>query len=139
VKFGEPNTIAVRADTTKHGTRWYPGAGIYRKVTLVTCDPVHIGHWATYVTTPKITDTAAKVNVATKIDNKSEKDAAHKMHVVLIKQNSPSSKSVANATTEKTIPAGGSVDVSLPLEVTNPQRWDVKDPQLYSAQVVVRV
>src|SRR5262245_31083944 len=32
VKFGAPNTIAVRADTTKHGTRWYPGAGIYRKV-----------------------------------------------------------------------------------------------------------
>ena len=32
VKFGEPNTVAVRVDTRNWGTRWYPGAGIYRKV-----------------------------------------------------------------------------------------------------------
>lgn len=33
VKIGK-NVIAVRADTTRHGTRWYPGAGIYRKVMM---------------------------------------------------------------------------------------------------------
>ena len=52
VKFGEPNVVAVRVDTTKHGTRWYPGAGIYRKVTLTVRQPVHIAHWGTYITTP---------------------------------------------------------------------------------------
>ena len=55
VKFGEPNTVAVRVDTTKHGTRWYPGAGIYRKVTLAVCNPVHIAQWGTFVTTPEVT------------------------------------------------------------------------------------
>ncbi len=35
------NVVAVRVDTTNHGTRWYPGAGIYRKVTLELRRPVH--------------------------------------------------------------------------------------------------
>src|SRR5262249_45503540 len=65
VKFGEPNTIAVRADTTKHGTRWYPGAGIYRKVTLTKNEPVHIEHWSTFVHTPEISDAGAKVDAST--------------------------------------------------------------------------
>ncbi|KPK41206.1 MAG: hypothetical protein AMJ65_09910, partial [Phycisphaerae bacterium SG8_4] len=47
------NVIAVRADTTRHGTRWYPGAGIYRKVVMTICEAVHISHWATFITTPE--------------------------------------------------------------------------------------
>ena len=35
------NVVAVRVDTTKHSTRWYPGAGIYRKVTLQIRKPIH--------------------------------------------------------------------------------------------------
>ena len=32
VRPGESNLVAVHADTRRHGSRWYPGAGIYRKV-----------------------------------------------------------------------------------------------------------
>ena len=69
VNLKGPNVVAVRVDTTKHGTRWYPGAGIYRKVTLEIRKPVHIAHWATYITTPEITDESATVNVQTTIEN----------------------------------------------------------------------
>ena len=34
IHFGERNVIAVEVDTRKHQSRWYPGAGIYRKVTM---------------------------------------------------------------------------------------------------------
>ena len=34
VKYDGTNVIAVRVDTRNHGTRWYPGAGIYRKVMM---------------------------------------------------------------------------------------------------------
>ncbi|MEN6427092.1 MAG: sugar-binding domain-containing protein, partial [Phycisphaerales bacterium] len=54
VKFGDSNVIAVYVDTRNHGTRWYPGAGIYRKVTMTICKPVHVAHWGTVVTTPSI-------------------------------------------------------------------------------------
>ena len=55
------NIVAVRVDTTKHGTRWYPGAGIYRKVMLEVREPGHIGHWCVFVTTPEVTDDSATV------------------------------------------------------------------------------
>ncbi|MBK6977091.1 MAG: beta galactosidase jelly roll domain-containing protein [Cytophagaceae bacterium] len=39
-KKGE-NLLAVHADSRQHDSRWYPGAGIYRKVTLIALNPVH--------------------------------------------------------------------------------------------------
>lgn len=59
LRFGEPNVIAVHVDTRSHNSRWYPGAGIYRKVQLVIQHPLHVAHWGTCVTTPDITDASA--------------------------------------------------------------------------------
>ncbi len=35
VRFGQPNTLVVRVDTSAMRSRWYPGAGIIRPVALV--------------------------------------------------------------------------------------------------------
>src|SRR6266699_5477127 len=46
------NVLAVRADNSQQpASRWYSGAGIYRHVRMVVADPVHIDHWATFITT----------------------------------------------------------------------------------------
>ena len=42
VKAGQRNVVAVHVDTRQHNSRWYPGAGIYRKVQLVVNAPVHV-------------------------------------------------------------------------------------------------
>ena len=39
VKVGAENVLAVRLDTVHWGSRWYPGAGIYRNVRLVKTEP----------------------------------------------------------------------------------------------------
>ena len=69
IKFDQTNIIAVYADTRQHGTRWYPGAGIYRKVTMTICEPVHIAHWGIFITTPHISASAATVSVCSVIEN----------------------------------------------------------------------
>ena len=38
IRFGEDNTLVVRADTSSHASRWYPGAGIVRDVIMVIED-----------------------------------------------------------------------------------------------------
>ena len=76
VKFGGENTLAVRLDTVRWGSRWYPGAGIYRNVWLVKTSPVHVGHWGVFVTTPSITDEKGEVKLAVAVDNQGEKAAA---------------------------------------------------------------
>ncbi|KAI4909551.1 hypothetical protein J4E90_008248 [Alternaria incomplexa] len=68
-KAGE-NTLAIRLDNKLDSSRWYPGAGIYRNVWLVTVNPVHVGHWGTYVTTPSISEAEATVEMALDLENK---------------------------------------------------------------------
>ncbi|KAI4656675.1 uncharacterized protein J4E78_006566 [Alternaria triticimaculans] len=68
-KAGE-NTLAIRLDNKLDSSRWYPGAGIYRNVWLVTVNPVHVGHWGTYVTTPSISEAEATVEMVLDLENK---------------------------------------------------------------------
>ena len=59
VKPGEKNTVAVRADTRRIGTRWYPGAGIYRDVRVVTRRNGEAVPGSVFVRAEKITPAAA--------------------------------------------------------------------------------
>ncbi|MFS6554008.1 sugar-binding domain-containing protein, partial [Parabacteroides distasonis] len=41
------NTVAVSLENKPMSSRWYPGAGIYRNVHLLSTDRVHIAVWGT--------------------------------------------------------------------------------------------
>jgi hypothetical protein len=135
VKFGQTNMIAVYVDTRNHGTRWYPGAGIYRKVTMTVCDPAHVAHWGTFVTTPSVDDKSATVRVRSTIENHLAADSPVTFVVKLL---DPDSKTVATGEKADTVPAGGSRELDQSFAVANPQRWDINKPRLYAARVVVR-
>ncbi|MBN2319673.1 MAG: DUF4982 domain-containing protein [Acidobacteria bacterium] len=83
LKFGETNVLAIRLDNPvpkdtnwqSGSSRWYPGAGIYRNVWLVKTAPVHVAQWGTYITTPEVSYTSARVNLAITVDNDSKQGA----------------------------------------------------------------
>ncbi|MBN1361693.1 MAG: DUF4982 domain-containing protein [Sedimentisphaerales bacterium] len=135
VKFGQTNVIAVQADTRRHGTRWYPGAGIYRKVKMVVCEPVHITQWGTYVTTPEVSDASATVRVRTTVDNHRAAAAQTTVEVAILDQ---SGRSIATSSKDVSVQAGGSAEADQSLVVKNPQRWDVTSPKLYQVKTTVR-
>ncbi len=65
IKFGAKNELLVKADTTNHRSRWYPGAGIYRDVTLVIEDYEDRVIWGSVkIVTHDITSEKAKVRVS---------------------------------------------------------------------------
>ncbi|MHC4167121.1 MAG: glycoside hydrolase family 2 TIM barrel-domain containing protein [Planctomycetota bacterium] len=132
------NVIAVRADTTRHGTRWYPGAGIYRKVTMTICESVHVAHWGTYVTTPEVNDDAATVRVRSTIENYRDAQKDVNVEIVLL---DPSGQAVASSKRKGVdiIPAAGSCEIERSFTVANPQRWDITSPGLYAARIIVRM
>ncbi len=136
VKFGETNVMAVRVDTRRHGTRWYPGAGIYRKVTMTVCEPVHVAHWGTFITTPYVSDTEARVSVDSTIENHFDTESEISVEVVLL---DPDDNPVASGKKSVQVPAGGSSKLDQWLMVSKPQRWDVTSPKLYAAKVIVRM
>ena len=135
VRFGEDNTIAVQADTREHGTRWYPGAGIYRKVTMTLCDPVHLAHWATFVTTGEITNDSATIRVESTIENHTPGDANLRAEVVI---QDPDGQAVARKQTDVAVAAGEVCPIRFALAIAQPQCWDVIDPKCYRAHLVVR-
>ena len=134
VRFGERNVIAVRADTRRHGTRWYPGAGIYRKVTMTVCEPVHIAHWGTFVSTPEVGGEAATVRVRSAIENHLDRQSEVGIEVVLF---DPDGRAAVSGGQQGAIPGGGIREFEQRLAVKKPQRWDITSPRLYTARTIV--
>ena len=62
------NTVAVRLENLSASSRWYPGAGLYRNVHLITTDPVHIPVWGVKITTPEVSAEKAMVCVETIVE-----------------------------------------------------------------------
>lgn len=120
---GKKNVIAVRLENKPISTRWYPGAGIYRHVWMVSAPQTHIAHWGTYITTPDITDEKATVAVETTLEN----HAKHTVRYEILDGE--------KVVTTKELPAEAVTKASL--TVDNPKRWDIKTPHRYALRTTV--
>jgi len=130
VKFGTPNVVAVHVDTRPHHSRWYPGAGIYRKVQLVINDPLHIAHWGTFVTTPEVSDESVTVRVEATLENHASEANEIELETTLL---SPKGSTLATLRTGLTLPSGDSQSPAQVFKLADPQLWDVESPDLYTA------
>ncbi len=142
VKFGADNVLAVQLDTVQWGSRWYPGAGIYRNVWLVKTAPVHIGHWGVCVTTPAITDERAEAKLAVTVDNQGEQAATVNVRAEIFEarpDGSVGAKVASTAAVERQIAAGASSKLDLTTVLAKPKRWDLASPHRYVARVAVQV
>jgi len=132
---GKENILAVHVDTRNHGSRWYPGAGIYRKVQMVVVNPVHAGIWGTYVTTPIVKPDYASVRIMTTVFNQStDSENSIKVENTVI---SPEDNELATRSVTRNISSGKSADIETTITLTNPQRWDIDDPVLYQVKTTV--
>ena len=70
---GATNVLKVMVDNAcQVNSRWYSGSGIYRHVWLMVAEPVHVGQWGIYVTTPEVSPEGALVRVRTTVENEAE-------------------------------------------------------------------
>lgn len=60
------NTLAVQVSNKEFASRWYPGAGLYRNVSIIIKNKASINQWGTYITTPFISKNEAQVTIKTK-------------------------------------------------------------------------
>ncbi|MGB3079034.1 MAG: glycoside hydrolase family 2 TIM barrel-domain containing protein, partial [Saprospiraceae bacterium] len=135
VKVNGDNILAVHADTRAHDSRWYPGAGIYRKVQLIVVNPIHADLWGTQITTPIIKSNYANVNVITTIVNQSPNTEEE----ILVKQIiiSPHGKEIATKETKGKIAAGLHKDFESTFTLTNPDKWEVSNGVLYTLKTII--
>jgi len=128
-KYGSNNILTVHADTREHTSRWYPGAGIYRKVSMRLVDPVHIPVWGIYVTTPEVSNSNASVSADIKISNTTASNKNVRISLTII---DPAGKEITNLNETLDVEAGIVSNISLDCEIENPKIWDIEHPELYT-------
>ncbi|MCX6328114.1 MAG: DUF4982 domain-containing protein [Bacteroidia bacterium] len=127
---GQNNTIAVRVRNEGRNSRWYSGSGIYRHVWISAMEPLHIGLWGTFITTPVVETSATKVNVRTSVFNESGKSE----EVMLVTRIMNADKiEVAKTESNQTIESGNNFEFNQDLAVSSPSLWTVDSPVLYTA------
>lgn len=132
---GEMNVVAVIADnTTGQTSRWYTGGGIYRHVWLLVTDRPYVTRYGTYVTTPKITEKEAWVNVQTDVKNEETNVV---WATVISDIVDPSGKQVASANALAPIHPGELYTYRQQIDVPNPNLWHFNTPNMY--KLVTRV
>ena len=140
VRYGAENVVAVRLDTERLGSRWYPGAGIYRHVRLVKTAPVHVGQWGVFVTTPEVSDAAATVSVSVEVRNTTSEAAACEAAVTVHELGPggvPGAPVAEGAAPPLTVAPGALGTTRLSLTVANPKRWDLAATHRYLARVTL--
>ena len=106
VHVGE-NDVRVELENLPQSSRWYPGAGLYRKVRLVSRPAVNIPLWGVYITAPEVSERSATVKIEVE---------ATGAHTVIYDAR-------GNAVAE------GSDEII----VSNPRLWSPEKPYLYTA------
>ncbi len=133
LNFGGKNTIAVKVDNSvQPNSRWYSGSGIYRNVWLVTTNKIAIDHWGTYISTPEVNESSAKINleVAIKVANSTSSVIAK----TIIYNEAGKAVSTANAEIAlKENHTDNQIKAAFSFNIKNPKLWSVDRPYLYKA------
>ena len=134
VQLNQENSIAVHCNTQFHDSRWYPGGGLFRKVTLIVTNPIHINLWGTYITTPKIEKAFAKVNVETTITNHTEE--AQQLQVKYSIYDSQN-KLIHNNLQAVNSTSSDQTVLTFQTILSNPKIWDIESPELYRLETEI--
>nr|WP_288836426.1 sugar-binding domain-containing protein [uncultured Flavobacterium sp.] len=136
LKFGQQNTIAVKVDNSKQkNSRWYSGSGIYRHVWLKVKNPIHIKTWGVSITTPKVTNEKAIVQVKTIVKNET---ASPQSILLATSIANKKGSAVANADVKIELQANEEKEVTQNLVVKNPALWSPEKPNLYVANINIK-
>jgi beta-galactosidase len=142
---GDRNLIAIRLDNPPDSSRWYPGGGLYRNVWLTSSDPVHIAHWGTFVTTPEVSTSRARVVFSVRITNdlQNAQDVAVTTEVFALDANGEphDQRAAALDPVDVTIGSRATATVGGSVTIPDPRLWGPppgQEPNRYVAITTVR-
>ncbi|MCA9240425.1 MAG: DUF4982 domain-containing protein [Planctomycetales bacterium] len=126
---GGKNIIAVRVDNSSQpNCRWYSGSGIYRHVWLRELSPVDFRPESLWVTTEKLDEGQAAINVRLAVRSASRERQACTLKFQL---EDPVGKVQGSWDRQIEITAGGEEELSESFTVLSPQLWSAEHPHRY--------
>lgn len=123
---GGENLLEVKLDNMEESSRWYPGAGIYRPVTLhCTHSDIALDSWGAFVTTAGINAGKATIDVKHRLAV-ANRDSQCTLAVNIV---DASGNTVATSTS---LPDGTGAFHDI-ITVDNARLWSPESPNLYKA------
>ena len=121
-KDGSLNTLAVHLQNMEESSRWYPGAGLYRPVTLITTGCCAIDEWG--------------INVETKSLDSKAKTATIELSASIVGNNGNSIVRFSTNGKSADVPAKKDASSAI-LTLNNIEAWSPENPQLYELKVSI--
>lgn len=126
---GRPNTLAVHLRNVEESSRWYPGAGLYRPVTLITAAACHLCQWGINVVTTRWDSLSSTASVVVSADVEGgNADCVVRLSTCGRIVNVPLTSTGGTAECDR---------AETELTLTGVQCWSPEHPQLYDLNVSV--
>ena len=126
VQFGgKKNLVEVHLNNVEESSRWYPGGGLYRPVSVELYGNENFSTWDTFVRTLKADKQEAEVEVNALLEGKIGKSG--KTVIALLDE-------AGTKVAEQTI-SGAAPAIKTTLKVANPQLWSPESPYLYQVKL----
>ena len=125
IQFGKSNLIEVHLNNVEESSRWYPGGGLYRPVSVELYGNENFSTWDTFVRTLKADKQEAEVEVNALLEGKIGKSG--KTVIALLDE-------AGTKVVEQTI-KGATPEIKTTLKVANPQLWSPESPYLYQVKL----
>ena len=125
IQFGKSNLIEVHLNNVEESSRWYPGGGLYRLVSVELYGNENFSTWDTFVRTLKADKQEAEVEVNALLEGKIGKSG--KTVIALLDE-------AGSKVAEQTI-KGATPEIKTTLKVANPQLWSPETPYLYQVKL----
>lgn len=126
------NRVDVSLHNVDESSRWYPGAGLYRPVTLTVTDKVHLDPWKTFVKTQRIIKVGT-IKAVMSFDVAlagASKDFKGSLELSLIDNTTGEKKDMHDLRIDGKSFKGG-------FRVDNPKLWSPETPNLYTLKIAL--
>lgn len=123
---GRSNEVVVSLNNREESSRWYPGGGLYRPVSLILTGKAYLDPWQSFLYTEK-----ADAAEATLVYNDNVKGGQGEQLSERIQLFAPNGQVAATAEGK----VGNDGKVCLRLKVARPQLWSPESPALYRAKI----
>lgn len=131
LRFDEINQLRVEVRTGQD-SRWYSGTGLIRDVALHVDDAVHIAPDGFTVTTLRLEDDQAVIEVATQVTNAGLTTAIPRLSTTIV---SPEDEDLVADAVPVTVPPGGTSLVRQRFYLPDPALWSAEIPALHTARL----
>ena len=123
---GRPNQLEVHLQNLPESSRWYPGGGLYRPVTLMMTGDTYLDRWKTFIRTLKADSANAEVAVSAEVTGVG-KGEQYELRLTL-------SDLLGEKVAAMSQPLSASGKAEALLQVRNPKLWSPETPDLYQLE-----